>query len=156
MSTVYLGGGKMVTVKMLRPYYIKADDDYIKVILAYQYFAVFVNKQVYQFVPIEAKEIRINRRTHQVDNIGARFAFQKGKDIIFLSMTELVSLPDFRIQLHAIAEPYYIKKIESKGIPINESASIISELERQNVKRLIDKALDKRDFATLQSLVKYL
>ncbi|MFC4557553.1 IDEAL domain-containing protein [Virgibacillus kekensis] len=144
----------MVTVKMLKPYYIKADDDYVQVILAYQYFAVFINKKVYQFVPIESKEIRINRKTKRVENVGARFAFQKGKDIIYMTLSELVSLPDFLVQLNSIADPYYIDEIKNEESK-NENA-IINELEKLNLKRLIDKSLDERDFEAFQSLVKLL
>lgn len=145
----------MVTVKMLKPYYIKADDDYVRVILAYQYFAVFINKKVYQFVPIESKEIRINRRTKKVENVGARFAFQKGKDIIHMAMSELISLPDFLVQLHSIADPYYLKE-DKKSEPDYENVAIIDELELLNVKRLIDRSLDNRDYEAFHSLVKLL
>ncbi|MGM8213693.1 hypothetical protein ACLIBH_13025 [Virgibacillus sp. W0430] len=79
----------MVTVKMLKPYYIKMSNDYVRVILAYQYFSIVINNKVYQFVPIEEKEIRINRKTQEVANIEAKFAFQKGKDIIYITMKKL-------------------------------------------------------------------
>src|SRR5690625_3162430 len=104
---------------MLKPYYIKSDAHYIRVVLAYQYFAIFVNQEVYQFIPTEAKEIRINRKTQKIVNIEAKFAFQKGKNIIYIPMTELISLPDFLIQLYSIVETYYsqglIEKIKKIG-----------------------------------------
>ncbi|WP_099159855.1 IDEAL domain-containing protein [Virgibacillus ndiopensis] len=146
----------MVTVKMLKPYYIKEDDEYIRIVLAYQYFAVFINNKVYQFVPVEAKEIRINRKTQKVENIEAKFAFQKGKEIIYIPMAELVSLPDFLIQLHSIAEPYYVQEKKKTVEHDNEIAMIIDELEQRNIKRLIDKALDKWDEQSFRSLVKLL
>lgn len=146
----------MVTVKMLKPYYIKADTKYVRVILAYQYFSVLINQKVYQFIPVEAKEIRIDRSTQKVENIDAKFAFQKGKDVVYVSMSELISLPDFLYQLHAIAEPYYQKETTSKNEQDNESAIIISELEQLNIKRLIDKALDERDKDAFYSLSKLL
>ncbi|MFD1039931.1 IDEAL domain-containing protein [Virgibacillus byunsanensis] len=146
----------MVTVKMLKPYYIKADDDYVRVILAYQYFSVVINNKVYQFVPVEAKEIRINRRTQEIENINAKFAFQKGKDILFIAMEELISLPDFLVQLHAIGEPYYIYTKDKKREREKESVVIIDELECLNIKRLIDQALDERDEETFYSLAKLL
>src|SRR5690625_897740 len=97
----------MVTVKMLKPYYIKMSEEYIRVILAYQYFSIDIHNRVYQFVPMEEKEIRINRKTQEVVNTDATFAFQKGKDIIYITMKKLISLPDFLIQLHSIVQPYY-------------------------------------------------
>ncbi|WP_163970585.1 IDEAL domain-containing protein [Oceanobacillus halotolerans] len=141
----------MVNVKMLRPYYIKADDKYVRVILAYQYFSVFVNNQVYQFVPVDAKEICVNRYTHKIENIHDTFAFQKGKEILKISMTDLISLPDFLAQLHAITEPYYIKEVFEELE--NGNAVIIDELEQMNLKRLIDKALDERDEEAFYALV---
>ncbi|WP_188454160.1 IDEAL domain-containing protein [Virgibacillus oceani] len=146
----------MVTVKMLKPYYIKEDENYVRIVLAYQYFAVFINNKVYQFVPVEAKEIRINRKTQKVENIEDKFAFQKGKEIIYIPMAELVSLPDFLIELHSIAEPYYVKEEQEKIEQKNETAIIIDELEQINVRRLIDKALDERDEKSFHSLVKLL
>jgi uncharacterized protein YpiB (UPF0302 family) len=149
-----MGGVNVISVKMLKPYYIKADDQFVRIILAYQYFSVLINKQVFQFIPVEGKEIRINRRTRKVENVGSRFAFQKGKDIIYLTMTELISLPDFMTQLHQIAKPYYDENYE-----VNEEFEnrlMFNELERQNIKRLIDKALDERDEDTFRELVRLL
>ncbi|PAV30998.1 hypothetical protein CIL05_04625 [Virgibacillus profundi] len=147
----------MLTVKMLKPYYIKADDSYVRVILAYQYFSVMINKKVYQFIPVEAKEIRINRKTYKVENIDAKFAFQKGKDVVYVTMGELISLPDFLNQLYSIVEPYYVKDINlSKNEQKNEVSDFIDQMERNNVKRMIDIALDERDEEAFNALIKLL
>ena len=147
----------MVTVKMLKPYYIKTDVDRVRVILAYQYFSIFINEQVYHFVPIEAKEIIIDRKTKKIMNVEAKFAFQKGKDIIYFTMTELISLPDFLIELYFIVESYYAKdKIVREDEQNVEIKLLINELERLNVKKVIDMALDERDEEAFYSLVKLL
>lgn len=147
----------MVTVKMLKPYYIKTDANRIRVILAYQYFSILINKQVYHFVPIEAKEIIIDRKTKRILNIEAKFAFQKGKDIIYFTMAELISLPDFLLQLYFIVESYYAKdQTEQKSEANSENNYIIQELERLNIVRMIDEALDKKDEKAFHSLVKLL
>lgn len=147
----------LLTVKMLKPYYIKTDANQIRVVLAYQYFAIFIHNEVYQFIPTDAKEIRINRRTQKIINVDARFAFQKGKNIIYIPMTELISLPDFLIQLYSIVETYYANgHIEKHDEDSHEIDIVIDELERLNIKRLIDRSLDERDEATFQSLVKLL
>lgn len=126
-------------------------------ILAYQYFSVLINDEVYQFIPMEAKEIRINRKTKKIENIGARFAFQKGKDIIYIAMTELISLPDFLLQLYAIVESYYSQGDADAKEDIDYNVSLlIDELEQMNVKRLIDQALDDRDKDAFNQLVKLL
>ncbi|WP_284139240.1 MULTISPECIES: IDEAL domain-containing protein [unclassified Virgibacillus] len=143
----------MVTVKLLKPYYIKSDEQNVIVVLAYQYFAMFINHKVYQFIPVEEKEIRINRVTRKIENVGARFAFQKGKDIIYMSMSELISLPDFLRQLNTITAPYFEEETEINKV---EQTAIIRELEQLNVKRLIDKALDERDETAFRQLMKLL
>src|SRR5690606_40154579 len=67
-----LGGGRMVTVKMLKPYYIKLNSEYIRIILAYQYFSLLIDNKLYHFVPIEGREILINRKTRKVVNTETR------------------------------------------------------------------------------------
>ncbi|MDO6449572.1 IDEAL domain-containing protein [Oceanobacillus profundus] len=148
----------MVTVKMLKPYYIKTEEEYVRVILAYQYFSVVINKKVYQFIPVEANEIRINRKTKKVENLDAVFAFQNGKDVVNVTMSKLISIPDFLQQLHSIAETYYqnddanIIKTEQEKMTL----LFIREMERENVKKLIDIALDKYDEDAFYKLTKLL
>ncbi|WP_156288267.1 IDEAL domain-containing protein [Oceanobacillus salinisoli] len=147
----------MVTVKMLKPYYIKTDNEYVRIVLAYQYFSVMINEKDYQFIPIEANEFRINRRTQKVENVDAKFAFQNGKDVVYLTLAKLITLPDFLQQLHSIAGSYYIDEDNEVSTEKNiESAIIIDELENWNVRRLIDKALDERDEHAFHELIKYL
>lgn len=147
----------MVTVKVLKPYYIKTDAHRIRVILASQYFSIFIHKEVYHFVPIESKEIVIDRKTKRIVNIEDRFAFQKGRNIIYFKMSELISLPDFLIQLYFIIESYDARIQNSpKDKQSQETDFIIQELERKNIERLIDKALDERDEELFYSLIKRL
>jgi len=131
---------------MLKPYYIKVDETYIRIILAYQYFSVVVNNKDYQFIPVEANQIKIDRNTKEVLNTDDVFVFQNGKEIVHVPMSKLISLPDFLEQLHAIAESYYIQDDqEEQDDQISETRRLINELEKQNIKRLIDAALDARD-----------
>jgi len=149
----------MVTVKLLKPYYIKMNSEYIRIILAYQYFSLLINKKVYHFVPIEGQEILINRKTKQVVNTETKFAFQKGKEIIYITMKKLTSLVDFMDQLEEIIKPYYENSlaVQKEDDQLNEQVALMIEaLEEQNIKRLIDKSLDERDFHTFKTLVKLL
>lgn len=142
---------------MLKPYYIKTDAQYIRVILAYQYFAIFMNGEVYQFIPKEEKEIQIHRVTQKVVNLESKFAFQRGKDVIYISMTDLILLPDFLSQLHSIVKRYYTT--HNKKEPIIKRAEVdifIDELEQQNVKKLIDRALDEKDAQSFYHLTQFL
>src|SRR5699024_7220906 len=101
----------MVSVKLLKPYYIKMNSDYIRIILAYQYFSLLIEKKVYHFVPIEGQEILVDRKTKKVVNTDTKFAFQKGKDVIYITMKKLTSLVDFMDQLESIVQPYYDKSV---------------------------------------------
>jgi len=147
----------MVTVKLLKPYYIKTDAYKIRVILAYQYFSILMNKEVYHFVPLENNEIVIDRKTKRIVNIDDKFAFQKGKNIIYFKISELISLPDFLIQLYFIVESYDARTQKTpQHKQSQETEFIIQELERMNVKKLIDKALDEKDEKLFYSLVELL
>jgi|SRR5690625_2536424 len=142
----------MVSIKLLKPYFIKMNAEYIRIILAYQYFSLLINKKVYHFVPIEGQEILINRKTKQVINTETKFAFQKGKDIIYITIKKLTTLEDFMDQIEQIIKPYYNNEIvEEQGC--EEVTSLIKELELQNFKRLIDKSLDNNDKVTFNQLV---
>lgn len=154
---VSLGGGGMVTVKLLKPYYIKMSSEYIRIILAYQYFSLIINGNVYHFVPIKGKEIRINRKTKQVVNTETKFAFQKDKNIIYITMKKLTTLSDFMMQLNEIIKPYYEQPLLEDGEAVKKKEKhnqVIEELELENLKRLIDKALDERDKDKFEELVK--
>ena len=144
----------MVTVKLLKPYYIKMSEDYIRVILAYQYFSLLINNQVYHFIPVEGKEIRINRKTKQVVNTETKFAFQKGNDTIYITMKKLTSLTDFMDQLTDIVEPYYINRPDQPMV--EEANDLIKNLERNNILHLIDQALDSKDERSFNELIKLL
>lgn len=149
----------MVSVKLLKPYYIKMNSEYIRIILAYQYFSLLINKKVYHFVPIEGQEILVDRKTKQVLNTDAKFAFQNGKEIIYITMKKLTSLVDFMDQLEEIIKPYYEKSliVHQHDKELHEQTeSLIRELEIQNIKRLIDKSLDERDIETFKDLVRLL
>jgi len=136
----------MVTVKMLKPYYVKTEEKYIRIILAYQYFSIIMNKKVYQFIPVKSTEVRINRKTKKIENVDDVFAFQKGKEVLTISMSQLISIPGFLEMLHRIAESYYLPE-DTQEVSEQQKAldQLISELEYENVRRLIDKAIDNDD-----------
>src|SRR5699024_6094417 len=137
----------MVSIKTLKPYYIKMNTEYICVILAYQYFSLLINQKVYHFVPIEGQEILVNRKTKQVVNTETKFAFQKDNDIIYITMKKLTSLDDFLEQIEEILNPYFEEKnnmiaVEKQYQINDDTTELIRHLENENIKRLIDRALD--------------
>ncbi|GIO17913.1 hypothetical protein J18TS1_10130 [Oceanobacillus oncorhynchi subsp. incaldanensis] len=143
----------MVTVKMLKPYYVKTEEKYIRIILAYQYFSIIMNKKVYQFIPVKSTEVRINRKTKKIENVDDVFAFQKGKEVLTISMSQLISIPGFLEMLHRIAESYYLPE-DSQEVSEQQKAldQLIAEMEYENVRRLIDKAIDNDDKETFLEL----
>jgi len=126
--------------------------------LAYQYFTMIINTEVYQFVPLDAKEVHVNRKTQKIENTDAIFAFQKGKEIIHIAMTELIMLPDFLDQILTIVEPYFEQdQMDSDSQKIIENNdSVIKKLEEKNIRRLIDKALDEKNERAFRKLTKLL
>lgn len=148
---------KVVSVKILKPYYIKADNEFVRIILAYQYFSIVIKQKVYDFIPTEANEIKINRKTKKIENMDVRFAFQHNKDVVNVTMEKLVTLPGFIDQLYSIAQSYYYENEKDELEKIEKvSAAIIGELETMNIRRLIDQALDERDEASFYKLSKLL
>lgn len=149
----------MVSVKLLKPYYIKMNSEYIRVILAYQYFSLLINKKVYHFVPIEGQEILVNRKTKQVVNTETKFAFQKGTDVIYITMKKLTSLADFMDQLEEIIKPYYERPLIAPSTDeaiSKDTEAIIKSLEQENIRRLIDISLDNKDVDTFRELTNML
>src|SRR5690625_3433985 len=135
------------------------NSEYIKIILAYQYFTLLIDNRLYHFVPIEGREILINRKTKKVVNTETKFAFQRDNDIIYITMKKLTSLVDFMDQLGEIIKPYYenpldVYKDDTKFS--EETNQLIKQLEDENVKRLIDQSLDDRDHNSFKELVKLL
>src|SRR5690625_6620646 len=109
----------------------------------------------YEFIPTESKEIKINRQKRKIENIEDKFAFQKGTDVIYITMNELIYLPDFMIHLYDIAKPYYTRDIDAKQQEEDDmNEAIIDELERLNVKRMNDKALEGREDEAFNKLLK--
>ncbi|MFQ3545420.1 hypothetical protein Q7A53_15155 [Halobacillus rhizosphaerae] len=137
-------------VKMLKPYYVKEDERFIRVVLAYQYFSLLIDEELYQFVPMEAREIIIDRERNRVHNVFDIFVFQRGKNMIYVSVGDLLKMPDFLARLNSIISPF-IKEQEVAG-ESEETREIIKELEKNNLRRLIDQAIDKEDQTAFTNL----
>jgi uncharacterized protein YpiB (UPF0302 family) len=142
----------MLNIKLLKPYYVKEDKRFIRVVLAYQYFSLFIDEKLYQFIPMEAREIIIDRNRQRVHNVFDIFAFQRGKEMVYVSIADLLQLPEFLTHLHSIVSPYYEEGIEISQQSSKEVKELIRELEKNNLRRLIDKAIDQKDEETFRHL----
>ncbi|MUK89063.1 IDEAL domain-containing protein [Ornithinibacillus sp. L9] len=147
----------MVTVKMLEPYSIKKDAEYLYVQLEKQCFSISIEDVAYDFIPVKANEIKIKRDTKKIQDVDAAFAFKNADDIVYITMKELINIPDFLIKLYFLTKPYFDEKTDTQELNVNDNMDIIiDELEQQNIRRLIDNALDERDEETFHQLLKYL
>lgn len=133
----------MLSIHMLQPYYVKEEVDRIRIVLAYQYFAIKLNCEIYQFVPLESREIEVDQTTSEVMNKNANFIFQNGNKYQSFMLIELLQLPDFFQRLQEITSPYVKPKMGDYFD--DEVNSVIYMLEKENMKRLIDHSLDQKD-----------
>jgi|SRR5690625_285791 len=143
----------MLAFKTIRPYHIEVIGDYLNFVLQNSDFTILINNNEYQFIPMKAKSIKMNRENRQIVNPNDIFAFHRDHDIIYITLTRLIQMTDFLIELHRIAKPYYS---ENNPAEIYDIDMIIDELERLNIKRLIDKALDQGDQDNFYRLLKLL
>ncbi|ENH98376.1 hypothetical protein J416_00274 [Gracilibacillus halophilus YIM-C55.5] len=134
----------MLSIKMFKPYYVKEEGHYIRVVLAYQYFSLSLDDQIYHFVPLESREIRMNRVTHEIENQQDVFVFQKGKSYNHMKLAELMQIPDFQEHLAYILNPYMM--VTDNQQREDEIDQVIFELERMNLIRLIDQSLDEKNY----------
>src|SRR5699024_4117638 len=98
----------------------------------------------------------INWKTKKIANPEVEFDFKKDGKNIYISMKQLMKLVDFLHFLNPITKPFYVEGEEEVHQDTNENEIIIDELDRLNIKRLIDKSLDERDEAAFYTLLKLL
>ncbi|MFA1821313.1 IDEAL domain-containing protein [Virgibacillus oceani] len=144
----------MLAFKTIKPYHIEVNVDYLNIVLAKSDFTILINSKEYQFIPLKAKKIKINRKSRLIENPKDIFAFHRDHDIIYITLTRFIQMTDFLVELHRIAKPYYYP--ENHSAEIYDIDMVIDELERLNIKRLIDKALDKGDKEIFYKLLKLL
>ncbi|WP_336618989.1 IDEAL domain-containing protein [Jeotgalibacillus sp. ET6] len=145
----------LLTIKMMKPFYTLQEGHDLKLVFAYQYFSVVKGKEVYQFIPVEANEIRINLKTKQIENLTDTFVFQRGTRIFRIPLFQLLQISDLVDHLKSIIT-FYVQQIKSDQEEEALSEEILF-LERQNLRRLIDKALltgDKDLFMELTDRLK--
>jgi hypothetical protein len=141
----------MLTVKKFEPFCIKTDFENIYVLLEQEHFTISIENEIYHFTPERSKEFVINRFTKKIENLDATFAFKKDEAIFYISMSELINIPDVLIKLYFITKPHFD---DMKVMNINDDIDVImDELEHLNVKRLIDKALDERNEEAFYDLI---
>lgn len=142
----------MLSVKRMTPFYTSKEDFRLRLVFAYQYFSILKGQEVFQFVPIEGKEIVINMKSLQVENLGEVFVFQRGSRFIRLPLYQLLLISDLHLHLSGVLEGIFHRAPELSEPQAREIEQLIGELELENRLRMIDYALENNDKALFTEL----
>jgi hypothetical protein len=134
----------MLSVQRMTPFYTSQEEFQLRLVFAYQYFSIIKGGDVFQFIPSEGKEIVINTKSLQVENLGEVFVFQRGSRFIRLPLYQLLLISDLHIHLTTILEGTMglETEVETSEVVALEAVSIIEQLEADNKLRMIDYALE--------------
>ena len=137
----------MLQIRRIEPFYTKRVGDRLKLVFAYQYFSVLKDDELFNFIPVEGKEIIINIKTLQVENLSDVFVFQRGSRFIRLPLYQLLLVSNIHDHLQKILDDLELKKEqkEARAAAHSEFELLFNEMENQNRLHLIDVALDRRD-----------
>ena len=70
----------MMQVQYMKPFYTKVTGDKLRLVFAYQYFSILKENEIFHFIPIEGKEMIINMKTQQIENL-SEVLFSKRKSL---------------------------------------------------------------------------
>ncbi|MCM3744144.1 transcriptional regulator [Sporosarcina luteola] len=132
----------MLSVQRMTPFFTSQENFRLRLVFAYQYFSIIKGGEVYQFVPSEGKEIVVNVKSLQVENLGEVFVFQRGSRFIRLPLYQLLLISDLHLHLSSILEGTLNLKLEIPEEVIQEAAELLKEIESANRQRMIDYALE--------------
>ena len=132
----------MLSVQRMTPFFTSQEDFRLRLVFAYQYFSIVKGGEVYQFVPTEGKEIVINTKSLQVENLGEVFVFQRGSRFIRLPLYQLLLISDLHLHLTTMLEGTFNLEMKVSDVVTEESEKIVSQLESAYQARTIDYALE--------------
>ncbi|WP_252501965.1 transcriptional regulator [Sporosarcina sp. Marseille-Q4943] len=132
----------MLSVQRMTPFFTSQEDFRLRLVFAYQYFSIIKGGEVYQFVPSEGKEIVVNVKSLQVENLGEVFVFQRGNRFIRLPLYQLLLISDLHLHLSSILEGTLNLQLEIPEVVIQEAEELMKEIESENRMRMIDYALE--------------
>ncbi|MFC5604852.1 transcriptional regulator [Sporosarcina koreensis] len=132
----------MLSVQRMTPFFTSQEDFRLRLVFAYQYFSIIKGGEVYQFVPSEGKEIVVNVKSLQVENLGEVFVFQRGSRFIRLPLYQLLLISDLHLHLASILEGTLNLELEMPEDIVQEAAELLKEIEADNRLRMIDYALE--------------
>jgi len=144
----------MLSVQRMTPFFTSQEDFHLRLVFAYQYFSILKGGDVFQFIPSEGKEIVINTKSLQVENLGEVFVFQRGNRFIRLPLYQLLLISDLHIHLTTILEGKMGLEAEAEPSEVItlEAEGIIEQLEAKNRLRMIDYALETDNIKMFNAL----
>jgi hypothetical protein len=146
----------MLEVEMMKPFYITQEDHSMKLIFDYEYFSIRKGEEVFEFIPVEGKEININVNTYQVENLGDIFVFQNGNRFIRLPLYQLLLISDIHTHLQTIMQQIEVDWKDPDVTWTKETENLIVQLEKENFERLLDRSLIDGDRKLFMQLTAYL
>lgn len=144
----------MITVQRMTPFFTKLSDFRLRLVFAYQYLSIEKGGETFQFVPTEGKEIVINMKSLQVENLGEMFVFQQGNRYLRLPLYQLLLISDLHHHLNAIVEEHMLTDYDT-DVPADvalEAMDLILALEHSNRSRMIDYALETDNLVLFHKL----
>lgn len=139
----------MLSVQRMTPFFTRKEEFRLRLVFAYQYFSIIKGGETFHFIPAEGKEIIINTKSLQVENLGEVFVFQRGNRFIRLRLYQLLLVSDLHTHLNQILEGSIDMDIEVKvELPeevVVESKALIESIEMEYHLRMIDYALETND-----------
>lgn len=155
----YAGVERLLMIKLFKPYEVGKENHYIYITLAYRYFDMIIENNLYHFIPIASQKIYIDNQTKEVINLEDRFAFQYEHKIIYIEMSELMTVPNFLNKVHEAIDIYLAednRRTYRSPRERKQATQLIAKLEGSYIKQLIDQALDDRNEKQFYELTKKL
>ncbi len=148
----------MLSVQRMTPFFTRKEEYRLRLVFAYQYFSINKKGEIFHFVPLEGKEIIINMKNLQVENLAEVFVFQRGNRFIRLPLYQLLLVSDLHKYLNELLEVSPDMKldieIELTEEVILESTALIESLESEYHARMIDYALETNNQLLFEELTK--
>ncbi|QUW21189.1 transcriptional regulator [Sporosarcina sp. Marseille-Q4063] len=146
----------MLSVQRMTPFFTRKEEFRLRLVFAYQYLSIVKGDELFHFIPTEGKEIVINMKSLQVENLGEVFVFQRGNRFIRLPLYQLLLISDIHSHLKTIMEGSLDVgmeiQVELTEEVLVESKELIESLETENRRRMIDYALETNDLDLFNEL----
>lgn len=146
----------MLEIQRFEPFYTRRIDDELRIVLAYSYCSIIQDDELFHFIPVEGKDIRINLKTLQICNMNEVFVFQKDSRFIRLPIYQLLLVSDIHDHIQRVLNEsdFEIEVKQSDEYLQTQAENLVAKTIEMNRQREINRALDNRDKAMFMQLVK--